>query len=54
MIAVEHLGARMERISAEGNQMATVVPLAAKNARKNRRSLVEARRLELLTLTLPA
>jgi integrase len=38
----------------EGNQMATVASLAEKNARKNERSLVEARRLELLTLTLPA
>jgi hypothetical protein len=34
--------------------MATVVSLAEKNARNNGRSLVEARRLELLTLTLPA
>jgi integrase len=52
--AVERLGATLERISADGNRMATVTPIAAKNARKNRRSLVEARRLELLTLTLPA
>ena len=52
--AVERLGATLERISSDGNRMATVVPLAAKNARENRRSLVEARRLELLTLTLPA
>ncbi len=52
--AVERLGATLERISSDGNRMATVVPLAAKNARKNKRSLVEARRLELLTLTLPA
>ena len=34
--------------------MATDTPIATKNARKNERSLVEARRLELLTLTLPA
>ena len=52
--AVERLGARLESISANGNRMATVAPLAVKNARKNERSLVEARRLELLTLTLPA
>jgi integrase len=52
--AVERLGATLERIASKGNRMATVVPLATKNARKNRRSLVEARRLELLTLTLPA
>ncbi len=59
--AIEGLGARLERIaatapefSAEGNRMATVAFMAKKNARKNGRSLVEARRLELLTLTLPA
>ena len=52
--AVQLLGARLERICAKGNQMATVTPLTAKNARKTGRSLVEARRLELLTLTLPA
>ena len=52
--AVERLGATLERISADGNRMATVTPIAAKNARKNERSMVEARRLELLTLTLPA
>jgi integrase len=40
--------------ATEGNRMATVTPLPTKNARKIRRSLVEARRLELLTLTLPA
>jgi hypothetical protein len=40
--------------AAEGNRMATVTPMTKKNARKNERSLVEARRLELLTLTLPA
>ena len=39
---------------AEGNRMATVASVKAKNARKSERSLVEARRLELLTLTLPA
>jgi hypothetical protein len=32
---------------ADGNRMATVTPMTAKNARKNERSLVEARRLEL-------
>jgi hypothetical protein len=52
--AVERLGATLERISADGNRMATVTPIVAKNARKNERSMVEARRLELLTLTLPA
>jgi len=52
--AVERLGATLERISADGNRMATVTPIAKKNARKSERSLVEARRLELLTLTLPA
>jgi integrase len=52
--AVDRLGATLERISAQGNRMATVTPIATKNARKNERSLVEARRLELLTLTLPA
>jgi integrase len=52
--AVERLGATLERISADGNRMATVTLLREKNARKTRRSLVEARRLELLTLTLPA
>ena len=62
-VAIGTLGARLERISAaaadgdsdaDGNQMATVAPMRKKNARKNGRSLVEARRLELLTLTLPA
>jgi hypothetical protein len=61
------LGKRLERISAtsadrdsvpdfpsDGPEMATVTRMKKKNARKNRRSLVEARRLELLTLTLPA
>jgi Phage integrase family len=65
--ALSGLGKRLERISAaaangdlapdsssDGHEMATVTPLTAKNARKNERSLVEARRLELLTLTLPA
>jgi integrase len=52
--AIERLSATLERISADGNRMATVTPIAAKNARKSERSLVEARRLELLTLTLPA
>ncbi len=65
--AIDGLGARLERISAaaangdstpsfsaDGNRMATVASLKEKNVRKNRRSLVEARRLELLTLTLPA
>jgi hypothetical protein len=65
--AINGLGARLERISAaavagdssgdfpaDGNPMATATPMTAKNARKNRRSMVEARRLELLTLTLPA
>jgi integrase len=52
--AVERLGATLERISADGNRMATVTPLTAKNAHKSERSMVEARRLELLTLTLPA
>ena len=65
--ALGGLGKRLERISAaaangdsapdfesDGHEMATVTSLAAKNARKKRRSLVEARRLELLTLTLPA
>ncbi len=52
--AVERLGAKLESISAEGNRMATVTPIATKNARRNERSMVEARRLELLTLTLPA
>ncbi len=52
--AVERLGAKLERISTEGNRMATVTSLTKENARKNERSLVEARRLELLTLTLPA
>jgi integrase len=65
--AINGLGARFERISAaavagessgdfpaDGNRMATATPMTAKNARKNRRSMVEARRLELLTLTLPA
>ncbi|MFY9718643.1 MAG: tyrosine-type recombinase/integrase [Candidatus Cybelea sp.] len=65
--ALSGLGKRLERISAaagngdsapdfsgDGHEMATVMPATAKNARKNKRSLVEARRLELLTLTLPA
>ena len=65
--AIDGLGERLERISAaaangdcaadfptDGNRMATVASLTEKNARKNERSLVEARRLELLTLTLPA
>jgi integrase len=52
--AVEQLGATLERISTDGNRMATVTPMKKKNARKNERSMVEARRLELLTLTLPA
>ncbi len=65
--AIDGLGQRLERISAaaassgsapdfqaDGNRMATVASLTKKNARKNERSLVEARRLELLTLTLPA
>ena len=46
--AVERLGATLERISSDGNRMATVVSLAAKNARKIERALVEARRLELV------
>jgi len=65
--AIDGLGERLERISAaaanggsapdfqaDGNRMATVTSLTKKNARKIRRSMVEARRLELLTLTLPA
>jgi integrase len=40
--------------AAEGNRMATVAHITEKNARKNKRFMVEARRLELLTLTLPA
>ena len=52
--AVERLGATLERISADGNRMATVTPIPTKSAPENGRSLVEARRLELLTLTLPA
>jgi integrase len=40
--------------STDGNRMATVASLKEKNDREIGRSLVEARRLELLTLTLPA
>jgi hypothetical protein len=40
--------------SSDGREMAMVMPVTKKNARKNERLLVEARRLELLTLTLPA
>ena len=65
--ALSGLGKRLERISAaaangdsvpdlssDGHEMVTVASMTKKNARKNERSLVEARRLELLTLTLPA
>ena len=65
--AIDSLGDRLERISAQagisssrpnlpadGNRMATVRPPTKKKARKREPSLVEARRLELLTLTLPA
>jgi hypothetical protein len=41
-------------LASQGNRTATVAPVTEKNARKIERPLVEARRLELLTLTLPA
>jgi integrase len=57
--ATDRLGERMEQIATgQMETTATVLqlrrPVKEKNARKNERSMVEARRLELLTLTLPA
>ena len=52
--AIERFGARIETIPPRATESKPSTSLTAKNARKNGRSLVEARRLELLTLTLPA
>jgi Phage integrase family len=54
LVSADRASEKFTDFAAEGNRMATVASATVKNARKNERSLVEARRLELLTLTLPA